>query len=80
MLAEQWHWRDHPTPGHPLSFWHPAFRPLAVPTPTKGGCLTDSPDRLVNVGPLTVQPKQLPLRKVGKPASTSKLVFAAPLS
>lgn len=50
---------------------------LSEQVPAKAVFLTDGPDRLVIVGPLTVQLKQRPLRKVGKPASTSSLVFAA---
>ena len=39
--------------------------------------LTDGPSRIVMVGPLTVQFKQRPMRKVGSPAAMSSLVFAA---
>lgn len=50
---------------------------LSEQVPVKAVFLTDGPDHLVTVGPLTVQLKSRPLRKVGKPASTSSLVFAA---
>lgn len=50
---------------------------LSEQVPVKAVFLTDGPDRLVTVGPLTIQLKQRPLRKVGKPASMSSLVFAA---
>jgi len=50
---------------------------LSEQVPVKAVFLTDGPDRLVEVGPLTVQLKQRPLRKVGSAASTSSLVFAA---
>lgn len=50
---------------------------LSEQVPVKAVFLTDGPDRLVKVGPLTVQLKQRPLRKVGSAAPTSSLVFAA---
>lgn len=50
---------------------------LSEQVAAKAVFLTDGPDRFVTVGPLTVQLKQRPLRKVGKPAATSGLVFAA---
>ena len=50
---------------------------LSEQVPVKAVFLTDGPDRLVKVGPLTVQLTQRPLRKVGSAAPTSSLVFAA---
>jgi hypothetical protein len=50
---------------------------LSEQVPVKAVFLTDGPDRLVKVGPLTVQLKQRPLRKEGSAAPTSSLVFAA---
>jgi len=50
---------------------------LSEQVPVKAVFLTDGPDRLVKVGPLTVQLKQRPLRKVGSAAPTSSLIFAA---
>ncbi len=50
---------------------------LSEQVPVKAVFLTDGPDRLVKVGPLTVQLKRRPLRKVGSAAPTSSLVFAA---
>ncbi|MDP2875985.1 MAG: DUF6088 family protein, partial [Holophaga sp.] len=41
---------------------------LSEQVPVKAVFLTDGPDRLVKVGPLTVQLKQRPLRKVGSAA------------
>lgn len=50
---------------------------LSEQVPVKAMFLTDGPDHLMKVGPLTVQLKQRPLRQVGSAASTSSLVFAA---
>jgi hypothetical protein len=50
---------------------------LSEQVPVKAVFLTDGPDHIVKVGPLTVQLKQRPLRQVGSAASTSSLVFAA---
>ncbi|WP_005034624.1 DUF6088 family protein [Holophaga foetida] len=50
---------------------------LSEQVPAKAVFLTDGPDRLVTIGPLTVQLRQRPVKKVGKPAPTSGLVFAA---
>lgn len=50
---------------------------LSEQVPVKAVFLTDGPSRVVTVGPLTVQLKQRPKRKVGSAAATSSLVFAA---
>jgi hypothetical protein len=50
---------------------------LSEQVPVKAVFLTDGPSRVIKVGPLTVQLKQRPKRKVGSAAATSSLVFAA---
>jgi hypothetical protein len=50
---------------------------LSEQVPAKAIFLTDGPERIVKVGPQTIQLKKRPLRQVGKPSSTSSLVFAA---
>lgn len=50
---------------------------LSEQVPVKVVFLTDGPSRIVKVGPLTVQLKQRPKRKVGSAAAMSSLVFAA---
>ncbi|MBP1626955.1 MAG: hypothetical protein H6Q00_1430 [Holophagaceae bacterium] len=50
---------------------------LSEQVPAKAVFLTDGPDRLVTIGPLTVQLRQRPVKQVSKPAPTSSLVFAA---
>jgi len=50
---------------------------LSEQVPARAVFLTDGPGRVVKVGPLTVQLKQRPKRKLGSLAPASSLVFAA---
>lgn len=50
---------------------------LSEQVPARAVFLTDGPARIVKVGSLIIQLKKRSIRQVGKPSSTSSLVFAA---